>query len=127
MRIKINHVLFFIDSLTFLLVLIVALFPSNFLRIILGLPFVLFFPGFILLSALFPRKGNFTDIERFALDFGLSLAIKLYSMGYHSEFCSLFSIRFCVCVFINSVVQAKEVAGCREVSITSPNYLVGQA
>jgi len=75
MRIKINHVLFFIDSLTFLLVLIVALFPSNFLRIILGLPFVLFFPGFILLSALFPRKGNFTDIERFALDFGLSLAI----------------------------------------------------
>jgi uncharacterized membrane protein len=58
-----------------LLILIVALFPGNFLRIVLGLPFVLFFPGYVLLSALFPKKGNLNDIERFALDFGLSLAV----------------------------------------------------
>ena len=48
------------------------------LRIILGLPFILFIPGYILIFALFP--GRKTDqgidiIERIALSFGLSIAI----------------------------------------------------
>ncbi len=53
----------------------IALFPQNFIRIALGLPFVLFSPGFILITALFPRKENLSDIERIALSFGLSLAV----------------------------------------------------
>ena len=75
MRVKTSHTLYFIDILTVLLILIITFFPNNVIRIILGLPFVLFFPGYVLLSALFPRKENLSEIERLALDFGLSLAV----------------------------------------------------
>ena len=45
------------------------------IRIILGLPLVLFLPGHSLIAALFPRKGDLDGIERIALSFGLSIAI----------------------------------------------------
>ena len=44
-------------------------------RIILGLPLVLFLPGYSLIAALFPRKDDLDAIERIALSFGLSIAI----------------------------------------------------
>ncbi|MFV9676759.1 MAG: DUF1616 domain-containing protein [Methanosarcinales archaeon] len=44
-------------------------------RIILGLPLVLFLPGYALIAALFPRKDDLDAIERVALSFGLSIAI----------------------------------------------------
>ena len=44
-------------------------------RIILGLPLVLFLPGYALIAALFPRKDDLDGIERIALSFGLSIAI----------------------------------------------------
>jgi len=44
-------------------------------RIILGLPLVLFLPGYALIAALFIRKDNLDGIERVALSFGLSIAI----------------------------------------------------
>ena len=50
-------------------------FTSGVLRIVLGLPFLLFFPGYIMLSALFPKQGSLGSIERTALSFGLSIAI----------------------------------------------------
>jgi len=48
------------------------------IRVILGLPFILFIPGYVLIYALFPSKK--TDkgidvIERIALSFGLSIAV----------------------------------------------------
>ena len=45
------------------------------IRIIIGLPFILFIPGYILISALFPTKKTIDVIERIALSFGLSIAI----------------------------------------------------
>ena len=48
------------------------------LRIILGLPFILFIPGYILIFALFPTKKidkGIDIIERIALSFGLSIAV----------------------------------------------------
>ncbi len=75
MSIKANHILFCINALTLLLILIIAFLPDNFLRIILGLPLVLFFPGYTLLAALFPRKGSLDGIERIALSFGMSIAV----------------------------------------------------
>ena len=45
------------------------------IRIILGLPLVLFLPGYALIAALFPRKDDLDGIERIALSFGLSIAI----------------------------------------------------
>ncbi len=44
-------------------------------RNILGLPFVLFLPGYALIAALFPAKSDLDGIERVALSFGLSIAI----------------------------------------------------
>ncbi|RXA19730.1 DUF1616 domain-containing protein [Methanosarcina sp. MSH10X1] len=41
----------------------------------LGLPFVLFLPGYALIAALFPAKSDLDGIERVALSFGLSLAV----------------------------------------------------
>ena len=48
------------------------------IRVILGLPFILFIPGYILIFALFPcRKTDqgIDIIERIALSFGLSIAV----------------------------------------------------
>jgi len=48
------------------------------IRLILGLPFILFIPGYILVFALFPAKKTdrgIDTLERIALSFGLSIAI----------------------------------------------------
>lgn len=45
------------------------------LRNVLGLPLVLFLPGYTLIAALFPAKSDLDGIERTALSFGLSIAI----------------------------------------------------
>ena len=75
MHIKANQLIGIVNGLSGLLILIIALFPQNVLRVALGLPFVLFFPGYVLINALFPRKESLSDIERIALSFGLSLAV----------------------------------------------------
>ncbi|MGB4306303.1 MAG: DUF1616 domain-containing protein, partial [Methanosarcina flavescens] len=45
------------------------------LRNVLGLPLVLFLPGYTLIAALFPAKSDLDGIERTALSFGLSIAV----------------------------------------------------
>ena len=75
MRIKAHHIFYALNILTAILFVVIAFLPNNIIRIVLGLPVVLFFPGYTLLSALFPRRENLSDIERFALSFGLSIAV----------------------------------------------------
>ncbi len=60
---------------TAVLLAMIVLVPDSLLRIIVGLPFVLFFPGYALISALYPRRDDLNGIERLALSLGLSLAI----------------------------------------------------
>ena len=48
--------------------------PLAILRLLLGLPFVLFVPGYALQAAFFPRKDAMDGPERLALSFGLSMA-----------------------------------------------------
>jgi uncharacterized membrane protein len=45
------------------------------LRILFGVAMVLFIPGYALIAALFPAKGDLDGIERVALSFGLSIAV----------------------------------------------------
>ena len=64
--------------LTFLCIPFVLIPPLNEIspiRIILGLPLVLFLPGYSLIATLFPRKDDLDGIERIALSFGLSITI----------------------------------------------------
>lgn len=75
LQIKFHQIVMAINALTLLLILVINFLPGNALRIAVGLPFVLFFPGFVLISALFPKKQSLNDIERVALSFGLSLAV----------------------------------------------------
>ena len=65
----------FLTLLCILFVLIPPLNEISAVRIILGLPLVLFLPGYSLIAALFPRKDDLDAIERIALSFGLSIAI----------------------------------------------------
>ncbi|MBU4222065.1 MAG: DUF1616 domain-containing protein [Euryarchaeota archaeon] len=54
---------------------LVPSFEKTAFRTILGLPVVLFLPGYALIAALFPRKNDLDAIERIALSFGLSIAV----------------------------------------------------
>jgi len=70
-----NKDLWLVGILTILLVVVIVFFPSTVARIVLGLPFLLFFPGYTLIAALFPKKESVGGVERVALSFGLSIAV----------------------------------------------------
>ena len=75
LRLRIKNELIPLNLLVFILVVAIVLFPSNVLRIILGIPFLLFFPGYALMAALFPKREGMYGVERIALSFGLSIAV----------------------------------------------------
>ncbi len=75
MKIKILNWLIIIDILSVLLFLSIILVPSSAIRIILGLPFLLFFPGYVLTEVLFVNKKGIDVIERVTLSIGMSIAI----------------------------------------------------
>ncbi len=75
MKIRLGSGLVPLNLLTLALILVVIFLPSNVPRIVLGIPFLLFFPGYSLSTALFARKEGVGGIERVALSFGLSIAV----------------------------------------------------
>jgi uncharacterized membrane protein len=75
MTVKFKNELLLIDILVILLIIIITFFQSSVLRVILGLPFLLFFPGYMLIATLFPRRDALDSIERVALSFALSIAV----------------------------------------------------
>ena len=74
LKVKLPIDLLIIDILSVLLILSIIFIPATVARVILGLPFLLFFPGYVLVAALFPR-GEIDGIERVALSFGMSIAV----------------------------------------------------
>ncbi len=74
MRLNNKRILIIIVVCTLLLFPVVA-FTSGALRIGIGFLFVIFFPGYTLISALFPKQDDLGGIERIALSFGLSIAV----------------------------------------------------
>jgi uncharacterized membrane protein len=75
MRVRFQNELVLVVILAVLLIVIISFATSGALRIILGLPFILFFPGYTLMAALFPRGTTIDGFERVALSFGFSVAI----------------------------------------------------
>lgn len=74
MRFDNQKVILAIVGTTLLLFPLVA-FTTGPTRIGFGLLFVIFFPGYALLSALFPKRNNLDGIERLALSLGVSIAV----------------------------------------------------
>lgn len=75
MRIKLGNGLIPLNLLVLLLIAVIILLPATSFRIVLGIPFLLFLPGYILITALYPKKEGIDAIERVALSFGLSIAL----------------------------------------------------
>jgi uncharacterized membrane protein len=75
LRLSGKHDLWVILTLSALLTVCTVFIPSDIPRLIIGLPFVLFFPGYTVTAALFPRKDSLGGVERAALSFGLSIAV----------------------------------------------------
>ncbi len=72
---KASKELLLVNILAILLIIVITFFPSNVLRVTLGLPLMLFFPGYTSIAVLFPKKSALDGIERLALSFGLSIAV----------------------------------------------------
>jgi len=70
-----HHDLAAIVGLSLLLVATVYVLPLPTLRILLGGPFVLFFPGYTMVAALFPHRDDLEGLERLGLSLGLSIAV----------------------------------------------------
>ena len=70
-----NWDLWFIIFGSLLLIGVDYLLPDSMVPVILGLPFLLFFPGYAALIVLSPARHSLDGLVRIALSFGLSLAI----------------------------------------------------
>lgn len=97
---------------------------GNLMRILFGAATILFFPGYALLLAIWPRKKQLTIIERVVLSFGLSMAIVpllLYPLNFTLwgvQSCSVFLtvLGFIITMFLAAFYrQSKMPAGERAV------------
>lgn len=74
-RVVVRSELLAINLCSLLLILVITVVDLTALRVVLGLPFTLFFPGYALAAALFPRRGDLGWKERSALSVGLSVIL----------------------------------------------------
>lgn len=75
MRISLTKILFIILIWTILLLIIEFLVPFTAVRTILGIPFVLFMPGFVLISILLPKNDDMSITQRIVLSFVASILV----------------------------------------------------
>lgn len=67
--------LLLINLCSIILLLTIYVVDAEAVRIVLGLPFVLFFPGYVFVAALFPRSRDLGTAQRVALSIGFSIII----------------------------------------------------
>ena len=75
LNIKMRKELILLLILVIVLIVATSFFPYSAVRIVFGVPFLLFFPGYTLMAALFPGRAGIDGIEGIALSFGMSIAI----------------------------------------------------
>ena len=105
MRITIRNELIPLNILVILLIVLIIFSPSNILRLILGMPFVLFFPGYALMAALFPKKERMGSVERLTLSLAMSLVtVSLIGLSFNPTQWGirlepvLYSVAFFICI-----------------------------
>ena len=102
------------NILSALFIVAITFFPNSSVRIILGLPFILFFPGYVLICALFPREKDLDSTERLSLSLGLSIAVTSLiglALNYTSFGIKLYPVVFSLFLFI---LLMSAVAGYRK-------------
>ncbi len=57
------------------IILNVSFFDDSMIRILLGIVFVIFIPGYSMTAALFPSKHQLSGVDRITFSFGLSIAV----------------------------------------------------
>ncbi|MCK5022825.1 MAG: DUF1616 domain-containing protein [Candidatus Aenigmarchaeota archaeon] len=95
--------LILVNFLSTLLIAVITFFPDSPARIILGLPFILFFPGYMLICALFPVEKDLDWIERLVLSMGLSIAVTSLiglALNYTPFGIRLYSVTFSLFLFM---------------------------
>jgi len=75
LKLSIEKDLLLVNGLSLLQIFAVAFFPDTPIRTLIGVPLVLFFPGYTIVCALFPKKKDLDGVEKVALSIGLSLAV----------------------------------------------------
>ncbi|MFA5629255.1 MAG: DUF1616 domain-containing protein [Dehalococcoidales bacterium] len=75
MKIKHTHLLIIAIVVAAALTLIIRFSPDSILRIILGIPFTLLLPGYVLTMTLFPANRRLNGPERLFLSLGVSLVL----------------------------------------------------
>ncbi len=75
MRVSFFKILTGIVALNLLLFIFSHILPFQPVRILLGIPFLLFFPGFVTLMAIAPRRNDLGNTERITLSFVLSVVV----------------------------------------------------
>jgi len=71
-------ILVLIFTLLSIIFVLVPPFNQTPIRILLALSLLLFIPGYLLVSVLFPRKDDLTGIERLTVSIVLSIAIAIF-------------------------------------------------
>ena len=103
MTIKSPTDILILNIITVLFIIVIAVFPSNGLRLALGLPFSLFIPGYMLMAILFPKRDRMNGTERIAMALVLSLiivAICGYVLNFTQWGVRLFPVLVTLTVFI---------------------------
>lgn len=103
MRVNIGSGLLPLNLLVFLTVAVVLFSSSDMVRIVLGFPLVLFFPGYTLGLALVPRKPGMGNTERIGLGFGVSIVVVALiglALNYSPWGITLESVLYSVAAFI---------------------------
>lgn len=103
MKVKILNGILIIDILSVLLIISIIFIPSTIAQVILGLPFLLFFPGYTLVAALFVKKEGMHNIERIALSVVISIAVVAligFGLNYTSWGIRLVQVLYSITAFV---------------------------
>lgn len=103
MKLRLLNGILIIDIFTIILILCILLIPSVVVRFILGLPFLLFFPGYTLVCALFVKNEKIDHIQRAALSGVMSIAIVAligFVLNYTAEGIKLVPVLYSITGFI---------------------------